>query len=257
VGFAAEWLALREPADRAARDAKLARRAAAAAGPSPLIVDLGCGTGATYRALAPLLPAHARWCFIDRDRELLDAVMAVGAFEARIVEADIGDVHALPLDAATLVTASALLDLVSEEWLRELAGRLQVPFYAALSYCGSMHWTPDDPRDDAITGFFNRHQRGDKGFGPALGPDAGERAAAVFAEAGFDVHRADSPWRLGPDKLALQRELTDGIAAAAAEAGLADAAAWGRRRRETAAQGRCVIGHLDILAIPRNGGGER
>ena len=47
MAFSAEWLALREPADRAARDAGLLRRAAAAAGPAPVIMDLGCGSGAT------------------------------------------------------------------------------------------------------------------------------------------------------------------------------------------------------------------
>ena len=71
MGFAADWLALREPADRAARDEALARRAAAAAGPDPLIVDLGCGTGATWRALSPYLPKGARWRFVDKDPELL------------------------------------------------------------------------------------------------------------------------------------------------------------------------------------------
>jgi hypothetical protein len=35
------------------------------------------------------------------------------------------------------VTASALLDLVSERWLVALARRLRVPFYAALSYGGA------------------------------------------------------------------------------------------------------------------------
>ncbi len=67
MGFSADWLALRDPADRAARDQTLARRAAEAAGPAPVIVDLGCGTGASWRALAPLLPDGARWRFVDND----------------------------------------------------------------------------------------------------------------------------------------------------------------------------------------------
>lgn len=253
MGFSAEWLALREPADRAARDPALARRAVAAAGPEPLIVDLGCGTGATWRALAPQLPAGARWCFVDNDPALLARAVAAAGDAAEAVAADIADLEALPLAGATLVTASALLDLVPEAWVRRLTLRLSVPFYAALSYDGAMRWDPPDPRDAAVTAAFNRHQRGDKGFGPALGPAAGARAAALLAAAGFAVQRADSPWRLGPELAALQRALTDGIAGAAAAAGAPEAVAWGRHRRERARGSVCVVGHGDILALPRAG----
>lgn len=257
MGFSADWLALRDPADRAARDAALARRAAEVAGPKPLIVDLGCGTGATWRALAPLLPPGARWRFVDNDPALLALAEAAAGDAAELVEADLADVAALPLAGATLVTASALLDLMPETWLRALAQRLKVPFYAALSYDGAMHWTPDDPQDRVVTDAFNRHQRGDKGLGPALGPDAASRMAVMLEQAGFTVHRADSPWRLGPDMAALHMALTDGIATAAAEIGTPDAAAWGARRHAMAGAAACTIGHLDILALPPAAGEVR
>jgi SAM-dependent methyltransferase len=256
VGFAADWLALREPADRAARDDALARRAAAAAGPAPLVVDLGCGTGAAVRALAPYLPTGTRWRLVDNDPHLLAAAVASAGEAADAVEADLADLSSLPLARATLVTASALLDLVSRAWLEALADRLTVPLYASLSYSGSMRWSPADPQDEAITASFNRHQRGDKGLGPALGPDAAESAAAIFEAAGFSVQCASSPWRLGPAMAPLQRELTAGIAAAAGEAGVAGAAAWGRRRCEAADETVCEIGHVDLLAIPRSASGE-
>ncbi|MEE4299000.1 MAG: class I SAM-dependent methyltransferase, partial [Pseudomonadales bacterium] len=208
MGFSAAWLALREGADRAARDAALARRAAAAAGPAPLIVDLGSGTGATRRALAPLLPASARWRFVDNDAALLAQAGAEAGERAELVEADLADLDALPLEDATLVTASALLDLVPEHWVTALARRLHGPFYAALSYDGVMHWTPEDPEDAAVSAAFDRHQHGDKGLGPALGPEAAERTRAAFEAAGFTVELAQSPWRLGPADAALQRALT-------------------------------------------------
>src|SRR6185312_14115446 len=63
--FSADWLALREPADRAARDRGLARRFAAALPPRPRIIDLGAGTGATARALAPFVAGT--WILVDRD----------------------------------------------------------------------------------------------------------------------------------------------------------------------------------------------
>jgi SAM-dependent methyltransferase len=249
MGFSADWLALREPADRDARDGALLRAAAAAAGPAPVIVDLGCGTGATRRALAPLLPKGARWRLIDSDPDLLARAGAAADGDVELVEADINDVEALPLEDATLVTASALLDLVSEAWLERLAAR-GLPLYAALNYNGHMSWTPADPRDVAITQAFNRHQRGDKGFGPALGPDAGTRGAEVFAAAGFDVQVADSPWRLNGSMAALHRSLTEGIAQAACEAGVAEARGWGRDRVDLASEASCCIGHTDILARP-------
>lgn len=250
MGFSAEWLALRDPADQAARDAALARRAAQAAGPAPLIVDLGAGTGATWRALSPLLPPGARWRFVDNDPALLAIAAAAAGEGAETVIADLAHLDTLPLAGATLVTASALLDLVSADWVAELVARLGVPFYAALSYDGRMDWTPSDPRDGAITAAFNRHQTGDKGLGPALGPKAAAHAARLFEAAGFTVTLADSPWQLGPEMAMLQRDLCEGIATAAAETGLGDAADWGRARRETAALSHCLIGHLDLLALP-------
>lgn len=250
MGFSAEWLALREPADHAARDDTLARRAAAAAGAQPVILDLGCGTGATRRALIPYLPENARWFFVDSDPALLRAAATGAGDTVKVIQADIADLDALPLHLATLVTASALLDLVTAAWVKGLARRLCVPFYAALSYSGEMRWTPKDSRDPLVTTFFNRHQQGDKGLGPALGPAAGDTAEAVFQAAGFDVSRAASPWRLGSGEVELQRQLTDGIAAAAAEAGSDVANAWGRERRALASVSACEIGHLDILAIP-------
>lgn len=250
MGFSSDWLALRDPADRAARDAMLVQRAALAAGPAPLIVDLGCGTGATCRALAPWLPENARWRLVDNDPALLGAAGKAAGPPAELIKLDLGDLDALPLEGATLVTASALLDLVSEAWVAGLVARLRVPFYAALSYDGRMEWTPDDPRDSAVTAAFNRHQQGDKGLGPALGPQAAERTAALLADAGFTVHRAESPWRLGPESAALQRELTRGIAGAAAEAGAAGAKDWGDLRADTADRSACMIGHLDLLAFP-------
>ena len=53
----------------------------------------------------------------------------------------------------------------------------------------------------------------------------------------------------GPGEAALHAALVAGIAAAADETGLAEAAAWGQAR--LAASGwRCTVGHLDVLALP-------
>lgn len=250
--FSAEWLALRAPADDAARDPALLTAAVAAAGAAggaaPVILDLGCGTGATARAFSGLLPGAA-WRLIDADAALL--AQAVAATRGEGYWRDLGDLDGLPLDGAHLVTASALLDLMPRHWLERLVARLaaaQVGLYAALSYDGEMDWSPALPADATVTAAFNAHQRSDKGLGPALGPAAADAAAELLAAAGFMVRVADSPWRLGPQQAALQAELMDGIAAAATEAGLDTAHHW--RAARAAAPGRCRIGHRDLLALP-------
>lgn len=250
MGFTAEWLALREPADRAARNDALARRAAIAAGPEPLVVDFGCGTGATWRALEQHLPCGARWRFVDNEPALLAEAGSTAGESAELVETDLGEIDRLPVSGATLVTASALLDLMPEAWVAALARRLDVPLYASLNYDGRMSWSPQHDDDTAVTVAFNRHQRRDKGLGPALGPDSAERTIALFEAAGFTVLSADSPWRLGPEMTALQRDLTNGIATAAAEAGAREAGAWGLHRLAMADRTICHIGHVDILALP-------
>ncbi|TGN67704.1 class I SAM-dependent methyltransferase [Paracoccus liaowanqingii] len=253
MGFSADWLALREPADIAARDAGLLAGAVAAAGADPVILDLGCGTGSTLRTLAPHLPAHARWHLVDNDPALLERAATEAPGRAETHALDLRDLDALPLEGVTLVTASALLDLMPAPWIAALAAHLAkagLPFYGALSYDGAMTWDPAFPEDAQITRAFNDHQRGDKGLGPALGPDAATRAAAIFAAAGFRVTEGDSPWRLDAETAPLQRALLEGIAGAAAETGAVGAAAWGDRRAAAAADSLCVIGHRDLLALP-------
>jgi len=253
MGFSATWLALREPADHAARDSALLLAAAQAAGPEPVIVDLGCGTGSTIRAFDAPLKQVARWRLVDNDASLLEQAAAGAKAGVTTHQLDLRDLHKLPLDGASLVTASALLDLCARDWVTSLAdllARHALPFYAALNYDGTMRWSPVDPADADVTLAFNQHQRGDKGFGPALGPDAAEAIAEIFAAAGFRVLQADSPWQLGPSEAALQRELLAGITGAATEAGEAKAASWQGRRIAQLAQAQCRIGHRDLLALP-------
>lgn len=253
MGFAPDWLNLRAPADRAARDADLMARAGVLAGPR--IVDLGAGTGSTLHAMAGAVPADTRWTLVDNDAALLALAPRHGD-RVTTMQADLADLDALPLEEATLVTASALLDLVSEAWLDALVTRLarqRLPFYAALSYDGQMAWTPADPRDAAVTRAFNADQRSDKGFGPALGPESAARAAALLRAAGYTVALAESPWDLGPDAQTLQTELLAGIAAAAARAGQPDTDAWLAARCANLGAVQARIGHMDLLAVPPEG----
>jgi SAM-dependent methyltransferase len=263
-GFTAEWLALREPHDARARNRAVldALAAATAAAGAISVVDLACGTGATLRAIASRLPARQDWRLVDNDLSLL-ARAASGASTRGVTVTRIPvdltrDLEAALDGAIDLVTTSALLDLVSAEWLDrlvvEVAAR-RLPLYAALSYGGRIGFEPSDPLDAEVIAAVNRHQETDKGFGPALGPSAAEAAIARFEAARYAVVHGRSDWRLGPRDHDIQRDMLAGWAGAAREIGaisLADAAAWVTRRRDLVAAGRSVItvGHVDFFARP-------
>jgi len=263
-GFSAEWLALREPYDARSRNpAVLAAVVAWLKGrPSVRIVDLACGTGSTLRALSSRFPAQQSWQFTDNDLSLLARATSAPRLAGVTVTAVPLDLNR-DLEAAfdgpvDLVTTSALLDLVSQVWLErltvEIAAR-SVPVYAALSYDGRIELNPAGPFDAAIVAAVNAHQRTDKGFGSALGPDAGSRAIAGFEKLGYSVTHGASDWVFGPDDRDIQMEVLSGWASAAREVGaltLGDTVEWLTRRRDAVAAGRSSIrvGHVDIFARP-------
>ena len=160
-----------------------------------------------------------------------------------------------PID---LVTTSALLDLVSEAWLDRLAVETlarSIPVYAALSYDGRIEISPSNPLDAAIVAAVNAHQRGDKGFGPALGPAAAGAAIARFESLGCAVVHGKADWVVGPHDREFQMEILAGWASAARELGdlsLGDIVGWLTWRRDAVAAGRSSIrvGHVDIFARP-------
>lgn len=250
--FKPDWLSLREPADHAARDAALLAKAAACLSSHHKVLDLGSGTGSTARAFAAHGFEALSWRFLDDDAGLLN-IAKDRHQDAECVCMSLAELERLPLQDVGLVTASALLDLMSDDWVRSLARTLYekaIPLYAALSYNDVMQWDPAHEADTAVTQAFNRHQRSDKGLGPALGGNAGERTAQIFREEGFDVTLANSPWSLGPDQAELHSELLVGIGAASAEAGETKALAWTETRQSAVSHSRVVIGHTDLIALP-------
>jgi SAM-dependent methyltransferase len=260
-GFPAGWLALREPYDRAAADPGLAEALAAWAGSRrPLhVVDLGAGTGANLRRLAPALGPGQRWTLVEIDPALSEAGRRTLPPFARYRRLDLArDLELLADDPADLLTVSALIDLVSADWLRRLADlrrRLGCALLVALTYDGRIAWNPADPLDEVARALVNRHQRTDKGFGPALGPEAAPTLAAMLAGEGAPPRLATSDWRLGPGDRAIQQALLDGYASAAASLDptrAADLEGWRHRRTGVLAAGasRLAVGHLDLLFLP-------
>jgi hypothetical protein len=256
------WLGLREVADRASRSVSLTRRIASEIGHRvPVrIVDLGTGTGSNVRYLTDHFSTPQSWLLIDRDPTLLE--------EARVRTAGSGHVETCELDLGTLdspaifsgrhlVTGSALLDLVSEAWLRTLAGYCRTAGAAALfalTYDGRSHCSPPEPEDAAIRTLVNEHQkRSDKGFGRAAGPDATACAERAFAAVGYHVQCDASDWILEPDARDLQRQLIEGWAAAAREIAperLSTIGEWASRRLAHVDTGRSriTVGHQDLIA---------
>ncbi|HEY4212652.1 MAG TPA: class I SAM-dependent methyltransferase [Steroidobacteraceae bacterium] len=274
-GFSSEWLALREPADTAARSTAVVDRLAALLRARPLsrFVDLGCGTGANPRYLQARTSGAQQWTLVDSDEGLLaHARTRMAHVETRQIDLASG-LDSLPLEEGGVVTASALLDLVSADWLRRLLARCHASrsiLLFALSYDGRIELSPREADDDWIRDLVNRHQRTDKGFGPALGPAATDFARTCLEELNYRVEVAPSDWVLGAADARIQEELLKGWAAAAAEvaAGETSAIEMAGDDRASAARVRCDrwlttrlahlsrgvsgvrVGHQDLIAWP-------
>jgi len=180
---------------------------------------------------------------------------------ARLVEAASSAARFGPLFAGRdLVTASALLDLVSAKWLDAAVAQCAAVGTAVLfvlTYDGRLSCTPADPDDELIRGLVNRHQMTAKGFGRALGPEATEAARQRFAAAGYETVVAASDWHLTSADRALQQPLLEGWAQAAGEMAARDTeriAAWLRRRLEQLEAGtsELTVGHQDLAGWPRD-----
>jgi len=279
-----EWLAWREPADWKSRSAQLVERARQALGtPGTLrVLDLCTGTGSNLRYLLDRLPGRQQWIVVDRDVQLLDELLeklntwaAARGCTARTVgrvsylrgercDCDV-ETRAMDLDqldaalfaGRNLVTASALLDLVSESWLKLLASRCRDVGATALftlTYDGRSSCDPVEPEDDLVRNLMNVHQKTDKGLGGlAEGPDAWSVAERAFKDAGYRVECAASDWSIAPSEQAFQRLLIEGWARAACEIAprKSDTVAdWRQRRLAHLAAGRSriVVNHVDMVA---------
>jgi SAM-dependent methyltransferase len=274
-GFDPTWLDLREPADHRSRSEELAHLLARAFDRrgQVSVLDLGCGTGSNLRATAPLLGEEQHWTLVDHDPALLQA--AVGrlstwarhserrdnklvlhkdgkCISVRLLRADLAhDLDRVFAAAPDLVTASALFDLASPDFISEVAAevvRSKAAFYTVLTYNGKQRWTPKHEADAAMASAFRAHQVRDKGFGEAAGPMAPSLLSAAFDAAGYTVSEGDSAWRLEAGDEALVAELVPGFARAVRETGLVPEpkiAAWLKQARTGA-----LVGHTDTLALP-------
>lgn len=284
------WLGLREAADVAARSEVLTRAIAGLLhdGEPVSVLDLATGTGSNIRYLADRLPGRQRWLAVDRSAALLaelrERMSSWGAargcdvqtnaerciirgarldceVETRQMNLGSLDDHAI-FAGRHIVTASALLDLASTQWLRALAAQCRAEGASVLvtiTYNGRSSCAPVEPQDDIVRDRLNRHQETDKGLGgPAAGPHAVDCAERCLADAGYRVQREPSDWVLEPVHSELQQMLIEGWAEAAMDMVPDDVSAiarWRARRLGHIAAGRSrvVVGHDDLAAwLPRD-----
>jgi hypothetical protein len=264
-----DWLALREPADAAARAGELVGevRPHLPSGTPVVIHDLGCGTGSMVRWLAPQLAGQQQWVLYDRDEDLLaDAATSPSVASAdglkvtiQTRQRDITRLEPGDLDGASLITASALLDMFNADELDRFVATCAgagCPVLITISIVGRVELSPSSPIDQQVTEAFNAHQRRAVGGHHLLGPDAVAAAASAFTHLGFNVVVRPSPWLLGPDQSALAAGWFTGWIGAACEQEpqLTDALegyAADRLRAAQSGQLTVTVHHQDLLARPR------
>lgn len=260
IPVSVDWLALREQADAQARSRRLGK-AAARLSQSPTVVhDLGSGTGSMMRWLAPLLTAPQTWVFHDWNPLLLEHALehASAPAHVRTSVTDVARLRAADLAGASLVTMSALLDVLTRDELETIVRACvaaRVPALCTLSVTGQVELDPVDAGDRVFAAAFNDHQRRTIDGRRLLGPDAVTIAMALFSAAGWSVRSARSPWRLDASDRLLVAEWLDGWVEAAIEQRPA-LREWGEeyarhRTAQLAAGGlRVVVHHSDFLAWP-------
>ena len=279
TGFSPEWLALREPADHRARHQTLQHQVctrlevlARTEQRAVRMIDLGCGSGSNLRALAGSLPDQQQWTLVDYDPLLLEAARTAiidwadrivfeqpvlrlsknnKTIEVSFVKVDLAlDIETVLGWPADLITAAAFFDLVAEPWLVRFCKALHTPLYTVLTYDGHEQWLPPHPSDSSILKAFHAHQKTDKGFGVAAGPEAAGILQRELQLRRFEVTLAPSPWQIDQSETALIQALATGSAAAVRETQLIsvqDVDQWLAARRKAE---HCTVGHWDILATP-------
>lgn len=268
--FSRDWLQLREPADHQARDRQLTEQIASWLNqrePEVVVADIGTGRGSNWRYLhrefPPELAERCQWHLFDQDTSLLSTIetgQRIHLHPVRLEDTDLNRCLPAPLH---LVTASALIDLVSVSWLKALAqaaAARSAAVLVVLSYAGGFRLTPGDPRDEELRALVNQHQHGDKGTGAACGPEASDALAGALQEYGYHVRQKASRWYLDHQHRALQKALMEGWIAAAREqvhnTGTGPATGWLDDwlscRRDQAEKGTLVIevDHMDLSGVP-------
>jgi hypothetical protein len=225
------------------------------------VIDLGAGTGANQRWLAPRLPFPQRWIHLDHDPAISrslpqpdDTMIIDSSVEllSRLLADGSGDHH--------LVTCSALLDVLTTAQLDAVCEAVidnQVPALFSLSVTGTQSVSPGNRHDQRLLDAFNDHQR----RAGRAGPEAITLAGDALRAGGFTVRTQETPWQLSAsgDSAFVAQLLRERLDAAVAQdtSLTVMAEAWFELRRAQLELGalRIEVGHRDLLALPGEASG--
>jgi hypothetical protein len=224
------------------------------------MIDVGAGSGANQRWLAPRLPFRQQWVHLDHDPGILGHTHDVGHTEFVV-----GGIDALgellvggPVSAIrppTVITCAAVLDVLTRgdlELLCDLISTRAVPALLSLSVTGEMSLEPSDGADRALLDAFNAHQRRDG----LAGPDAPGLVVARCHRNGVRVEQVSTPWVLDAtsDHRFVARFLRERVDAAVEHVPTLGpaGATWLRRRLAQLDEPgtRIIVGHRDLLLLP-------
>lgn len=266
--FSGDWLSLREPADHQARSEALLQSLTHWLAKQQLqtlrVIDFGSGRGSNMQYLAPKLPLLQQWLLLDHDAALLAQA------QQRALPHHVNQLGCAQVDLrhpeswqpqctqAELITASALIDIVSQPWLHSWVAwgaQLGHAFLVTLSVDGLWRCSPEHPDDDWIRGLFNAHQQAMGAFGLSLGPAATELLAQLLRAHQYQVELATSPWRLDHTQTALQTQLLQGWVQASSEQAPTERRRimlWQQARQSWIDRNESFleVGHNDLVALP-------
>jgi len=261
-----DWLVVRAAVDARTRSTGLVEQLADILPPGPQVVhDLGSGTGAMMRWLAPQLSGPQHWVLHDGDPGILehrdpDPVLDAGgrAVIIRTSVEHIADLDTAAIDGATLVVASALLDVITAgeaSTIIDACIAVGAPVLFSLTVAGRVEFDPPHEADQVFATAFNAHQRRTADGRSLLGPDAVGAVKQLLRAAGWHVRTVGTPWDLTSLDGVLIVEWLDGWLAAAVEQEpalreLADEYRANRGRQLAAGALRVVVHHRDVLAWP-------
>jgi hypothetical protein len=236
------------------------------------ILDLNAGTGATMRALAPILAQDQAWTLYARDaaEEALarDHLIrwapaaqptADGLFierqglklSVRFKHHDVVATGALAEPPPSLVVIDDDLMRFPASVIRKLVAILadrRSVMHARLIYDGRLKLQPHHAADGAFTGALHRQLMRDTGHGEAMGPQAANELAEQLRLSDYSVIEGASPLHLrageAPLIRAVQQELADAQRLVAkGHDKMIDA--WLARPRAT-----LEISQTDLVALP-------
>jgi hypothetical protein len=219
------------------------------------------------RWLAPLLPGPQTWILHDWNASLIkQAIEGVPprdrdntAVSVRSQPGNLADLRSTDLAGASLVTASALLDVLTSRETHAIVNAClgaRCPALLSLSVTGDVRLTPQDEFDAAFERAFNAHQLRSTDGRQQLGRYAAPIARGLFTQSGWNARPSTTVWRLDRRRPRLLREWLDGWLDAAVEQdpGLRAAATRYRRLRTSQIERGTLavhVRHVDLLAWPR------